>query len=300
MKDLDDYFRGNQIKVSLTAAAQNKLYKEGKYSTDANYEFTTNHKYQFAATQPKVGNYQLARGAVNYNQLLAGSVIIAEITNDGVLTYLDNATAKAVLNLYAHSETTVAKMQYANVEVVATYGSCQEPLGSTTFPVRFLRPVDILEGPNAAFEDAQANGSAVVLGDFIKLQDWRDMDLLKKEAGAYVSNVENGCPLFDYYLFENIKIDIDNASSTLTGKKELLKDVTDKLQLKINDNGTEYAATTTVNFNTVAALNTTKIVYYNNSGNVQEFKLYIPVEITYSWGTLKGEIVATVSKTKAN
>lgn len=47
------------------------------------------------------------------------------------------------------------------------------------------------------------------------------------------------------------------------------------------------SATNIVNIAEVAALNTTRIVYKNNEGNVQKFTLWIPVEITYYWGTLK-------------
>ena len=314
VKDLDDNFKGNAVKFELTSAAQNKLYKEGTYSElGEDYEFETAYYYQFAETQPKVGDYQLARNEENSMQLVTTivdenedevEVLIAELDADGKMTYQNNATAQAILNLFSHSEKTANKMQYANIEIVSTYGSCEEPLGTYDFKVRFLRPVDILEGPNAFFEDAQANGSSVVLGDFIKLQDWRDMDLIKYNATSkkYESAVENECKLFDYYLFESIKIDLAKTSSTLTGKKELLSEVTDKLLLKVDNNGTmsEANESTTVELTTVDALNTTKIVYFNNEGNVQEFELYIPIEITYSWGTLKGEIVATVGKTKAN
>ena len=307
-KDLDDNFKGNVVKFELTAAAQNQLYKDGTYSLGENYAFTTEYTYQFAEEQPKVGEFQLARSANDKQALVTvvgeNEVVVATLTDGGVVEYQNNETAKAILNSFSHSETTAAKMQYANVEIVATYGECAEPLGTYGFAVRFLRPVDILKGDKAFFEDAQANGSSVVLGDFIKLQDWRDMDLIQYNATAkkYVSAVENDCHLYDYYLFNNIKIDLANTESTLTGKREKLSEVTNKLSLKVDNGGTlsNAMATTVVSIGNIEALNNTKIVYFNNEGNVQEFELYIPIEITYSWGTLKGEIVAKVGKTKAN
>lgn len=307
-KDLDDNFKGNVVKFELTAAAQNQLYKDGTYSLGENYAFTTEYTYQFAEEQPKVGEFQLARSANDKQALVTvvgeNEIVVATLTDGGVVEYKNNETAKAILNSFSHSETTAAKMQYANVEIVATYGECDEPLGTYGFAVRFLRPVDILKGDKAFFEDAQANGSSVVLGDFIKLQDWRDMDLIQYNATdkKYVSAVENDCPLYDYYLFNEIKIDLANTESTLTGKREKLSEVTNKLSLKVDTNGTlsEAMESTKVSIQNVEALNNTKIVYFNNEGNVQEFELYIPIEITYSWGTLKGEIVAKVGKTKAN
>ena len=44
-------------------------------------------------------------------------------------------------------------------------------------------------------------------------------------------------------------------------------------------------------------VNTTRIVYKNNEGN---FTLWIPVEITYYWGTLKAVAKCDVESTKAN
>ena len=47
-------------------------------------------------------------------------------------------------------------------------------------------------------------------------------------------------------------------------------------------------------------VNTTKIVYKNNEGNVQKFTLWIPMEITYYGGTLKAVAKCDVESTKAN
>ena len=104
--------------------------------------------------------------------------------------------------------------------------------------------------------------------------------------------------MYNYYWFENIKIDIENAQCNLTGAWENVKDVTNKLQLYVEGN----AVNTSVDLqmNNVNVLNTTKITYKNNEGNVQKFNLRIPVEIKYSWGTLKGTIEATVDSTIAN
>ena len=122
--------------------------------------------------------------------------------------------------------------------------------------------------------------------------------LIAGTSGNYRSAVENGCNLYDYYWFDQIKIDIENAECNLTGSWEAVKDVTNKLQLYVD--GYTPNTSVTLPMNDVNMLNTTKITYKNNEGNVQKFKLRIPVEITYSWGTLKGVIEATVDSTIAN
>ena len=105
--------------------------------------------------------------------------------------------------------------------------------------------------------------------------------------------------MYPYYKFETIKVDIANAECDLTGTRKKVSEVTDKLQLSVTGNEAE-SATNIVNITEVAALNTTKIVYKNNEGNVQKFTLWIPVEITYYWGTLKAVAKWDVESTKAN
>lgn len=287
-KDLDDNFKGNKVVITPTAASQNEYYDLAKLGTKYHYEF--------AKEQPKIGEYQLACDEINPTKLVVSgtTTVIAQISADGTLKYENNPTAQAILNIYGHNN----PLCYANVEIAATYDDCDLALGKDAFKVRFLRPVDILPGDNAKFVDAQANGSSVTLGDLFKLQDWRDKLLITKNNGRYASAEENGCKLYDYYLFKTIKIDIANAECNLTGKWEAVQDVTNKLQLYVE--GSEPNTSATLDIKDVAALNRAKITYKNNEGNVQKFNLRIPVEIKYSWGTLKGVIEATVDSTIAN
>lgn len=294
IKDLDDNYEGNEVKIIPTSATQNSSYDLAALGTAYHYEFS--------ATQPKVGTYQLYRDPMNVQILMCNGDEVASINpQTGELKYADTDIARAVLNAFGHEEAD-EKANYANVDIKATYDHCELALGETNFKVRFLRPVDIIEGEDATFEDAEANGSSVILGKLFGLEDWRDAALLKKSGNGYASNVENNCPLYDYYLFETIKIDIANAQSDLTGTMKPISEVTDKLELYVDENGTPHATNKTaiVTITDVNALNTTKIVYKNNEGNVQEFNLVIPIEINYSWGTLKGEIKAIVKSTKAN
>lgn len=294
VKDLDDYYEGNEVKLTPTAAAQNSSYDLTAQNTDYHYEFSE--------VQPKIGTYQLYRAQDNVQKLMCNEQEVATINPEtGKLTYASTDMAKAVLNAFGHEEAD-EKANYANVDIKATYDHCELALGETNFKVRFLRPVDILDGKDATFEDAEANGSSVILGKLFGLEDWRDAALLKEVNGKYVSNVENNCELYKYYQFNTIKIDIANAQSDLTGTMKPISEVTDKLELYVDENGTPHDTNKTaiVSITDVNALNTTKIVYKNNEGNVQEFNLVIPIEINYSWGTLKGEIKAIVKSTKAN
>ena len=303
-KDLDDYFEGNVVKVAKTSATQNQYYDLKPVSEGG---LGTAYSYEFAAAQPEIVDpnqanvkYQLVRG-IDPTKLYVGAAdvagnLVASIAADGTLTYATTDNAKKLLNLYGH----LIPEHFANVEIVATYDYCKLALGTENFKVRFLRPVDVLDGDQAKFIDAQANGSSIVLGDLFDLKDWREEALIVKNAnGLYESAVENGVTLYPYYEFSTIKVDIANAKCDLTGTVKKVSEVTDKLKLYVTENGVENA-TNTVSIANVGTLNTTKIVYKNNEGNVQKFTLWIPVEITYYWGTLKAVAKCDVESTKAN
>ena len=291
-KDLDDNFKGNKVVITPTAASQNEYYDLAKLGTKYHYEF--------AKEQPKIGEYQLACDAIDPTKLVVSgtTTVIAQISDDGTLKYENNPTAQAILNIYGHND----PLCYANVEIAATYDDCKLALGKDAFKVRFLRPVDILPNKEAkGFIDAQANGSSICLGDLFTLQDWRDQMLITGTSGNYTSVKENGCDLFAYYLFESITVDLENAECDLTGKWEAVKNVTKELELNVNDNKANKSVKVLVpETNPTSILNTTKITYKNNEGNVQKFKLRIPVEIKYSWGTLKATIEVPVASTIAN
>lgn len=292
IKDLDDNFKGNKVVITPTAASQNEYYDLAKLGTKYHYEF--------AKEQPKIGEYQLACDAIDPTKLVVSgtTTVIAQISDDGTLEYENNPTAQAILNIYGHND----PLCYANVEIAATYDDCELALGKDAFKVRFLRPVDILPNKEAkGFIDAQANGSSICLGDLFTLQDWRDQMLITGTSGNYTSVKENGCDLFAYYLFESITVDLENAECDLTGKWEAVKNVTKELELNVNDNEANKSVKVLVpETNPTSILNTTKITYKNNEGNVQKFKLRIPVEIKYSWGTLKATIEVPVASTIAN
>lgn len=295
-KDLDEYYVGNRVQIELTDAPQNVWYNLTSLGT--------NYYFRFAEDQdnlvgPAGETYILSTNPTG-SILYANGDVIAEIDpTTGVLDYNDNATAKEVLNLWGHAYPNT----YAKVTLVATYDDCDLPLGDETFNVRFLRPLDILPGNDANFIDAQANGSTVILGDLFGLSDWRDQVLIVGTSGSYTSNVENGCPLYDYYYIESMNVLLDEVTCNLNGSWAKLSQVAPAVELSVFDarNGNRYTSgVATVDISGVSELNTSSITYRNNEANVRDFDMIIPVEIEYAWGTLKGEIKAHVDATMAN
>lgn len=292
-KDLDEYYVGKRVQIELTDAPQNVWYNLATLGT--------NYYFRFAATQdnlvgPAGETYILSTNPSGSILYANGDVIATIDPTTGVLDYNDNATAKEVLNLWGHAYPNT----YAKVTLVATYDDCDLPLGDETFNVRFLRPLDITPGNDANFIDAQANGSEVFLGDLFGLVDWRDQAVIVGSLGTYTSAMENGCPLYDYYHIEEMRVLLDDVTCNLNGNPDdLLSVVAPSVDLSVNG-GTISGGVAYFNIANANDLNNFSIVYRNNEANVRDFDMIIPVEIEYAWGTLKGEIKAHVDATMAN
>jgi putative salt-induced outer membrane protein YdiY len=67
------------------------------------------------------------------------------------------------------------------------------------------------------------------------------------------------------------------------------------------EGGTTENNVATVNLDGEAAnLNSVTVTYKNNSGNTSAFNIWIPVKVTYSWGTVEAWAKVKVNNTIAN
>lgn len=311
IKDLDDNFVGNKVKYALTSAAQNELYSLTGNMAPVSYIY----KFAPAAEQPTITGpdgkkyefYVKGSNSADKDTLQikatpqdsdANNVAFLDV--EGNIEYADTDIAKELLNLFAHSDAKPNHM-FAKVDVIATYGACELDLREDSFNVRFLRPVDVLSNENGVFTDAEADGSKVILGDLLSLQDWRDKALIKYNATTelYEAVEENGVDLFAYYQFADVKVDLANAECDMTGVRKPLADVTTQVQLSVVEADGSVSDDNTVAL-TIDNLNKVAVKYENNGANVQNFKLWLPLEITYSWGTLNAWVECSVEGTIAN
>lgn len=220
-------------------------------------------------------------------------VVIATIDqNTGVITYEENAASKYVLNLYASNgnglDRTNAKL-FAEIGICA-YSKCgiALPLTNGVYPNVILRPINVYS-TEATFTDAVANGSKVDVFSHLSFDDWRG----KKFEGA-------DAWLFAYY--DVTKVDVrlkDMTTNAVNGTFQKFQAVTDAFSLENN------AAMTWMNrteANAANILNKAKnsfgtIVYDNRKYNKNTFKVRIPVDVTYYWGTITVTVEATVNNT---
>ncbi len=262
----------------------------GNIGVTAAGAYNNNIKYSFRWSSTQDTKYSANGQTLRYN-----GKDIATLTAAGKVTYLDNDAAKELLNS--------GKMEaHGNVEIVATYGTCEIPFPNTyKFTVRFLRPLTMIDGSSPEFTPATAGGSRVGLGSLFNLQDWRGKAVTDYKNGKMEAVLDNGINLYDFYEIESIKVDLtkvmfQNGSNwePITANKNANLNIESSDANVVTVAGTVY----TIDASSVANVNTVELIYNSASqGVTSKYNLKIPVQLVYSWGTLEAELPAVVNTT---
>ena len=274
-----------------------------------------------------VGSYPPA-GVTNYS-----NVDLLWYYHDGTLT---NTVAKKILNEYSHPKSSgataidekLSDFLYADIDLVATYGTCDIPLTTETFHVAFFRPLDINTNPVEGFKDATAGSSKVVLGKVFGVTDWQGRQIFKADAatGNYTPNVVDMDPKYggdgklnwaEFYGVSSIKVYIGLVQTNQSGEWKYLKNhgtvtgINDSVVLDVravgkpdtnssltseNDpvNGMIY--TVKLDTKTYNALNQ-YVLYYGNYAVVKDFEFKVPISISYWWGEVEADVTIPVKRT---
>ena len=148
-------------------------------------------------------------------------------------------------------------------------------LNEQTFCVKFMPPVTITAKDNKGLEDGVAGGSEIAIADILSFVDWRQQ--------AFTAS--NG--LFKYYGVNAVDIDIDAIK------------ISDGRLLTEEYPGVTIAYEKAKNELSLADLG--KLTWHNNQGTVvKNMTLLVPVQITYTWGTIVKDIEVNVKKTQGN
>ena len=230
------------------------------------------------------------------NSVATGNEIAVIDQTTGAVTYQSTAAAKDLLNYVGHDD--LENTLTANIGVAA-FNSCTNllPIEDKTFDALFLRPVDVEGGERDYFVDGvdatDPEAWAYVL-DLVKLEDWRDRAF-----------VDDYLSYFNYYGVSSIIVDTDKIRTNLNnaGLPEaqwpLLKTVSTAVGFNYvagRPGGVPSATATLADLRT----NYGTLHYWNNTANVQEFEVIIPVTVSYTWGDIDTEIKCTVKRTTQN
>ena len=181
--------------------------------------------------------------------------------------------AKALLNKDARNS---GNEFYAWVGVELVNGCNMAFASNEIFKSKYLRPVNVAETTTKVFEDGVDGGSTIKMLDLVQLSDWRN--------AKFADNL----PYYNYYGVKSITIDAANITTNLNGgniNSTLLTSITSNIVITpayVSD-------PVTPNYGTVT--------YTNNGNTVGTFKLRIPVNVEYLWGTVKTYIIVDVKQT---
>ena len=249
----------------------------------------------YQATGVEYNNTALYANTIATNNLIA---VIDQET--GKVTYQDTDVAKDILNYVSHAD--LENTFTANIGVAA-FNECSNllPLANDKFDALFLRPVDVEGGERDYFVDGvdadEPEAWAYVL-DLVRLEDWRDR--------AFVSD---HLDYFNYYEVENISIDTDQIRTNLNNPNltdesqaatwPLLNSISTAVGFTYNGQTTPSVPAANASLSDLRTHYGT-LHYWNNTANVQEFKVYIPVKVSYKWGDIDTYVICTVQRTTQN
>ena len=156
--------------------------------------------------------------------------------------------------------------------------------GEDHFKANFIRPVNIAEQAADNFidgVDVGEKGSFIRLEDLIAPYDWR---------GRYFSEYEN---YWGYYGPFSIKVLTEEAQCDLNG---VMQDVPTTVVLEQSTETVMGDAAKGEQLESEYGF----LTYKNNGTNVEEFNVYVKVEVTYGWGVIEtGYIKVNVKSTIA-
>ena len=217
----------------------------------------------------------------------------------------DNTLAKELLNLADHK---VAN-DYILLGVYGLNQTCPDyvkPLENAVYPVHFIRPITAIANQEKEVIDANDNGNYINVLDLVKgISDWRDVEFLDQNIWY-----------FAYYNIKSVKVDMEKITSNIDEQGDtftlLTSKTSDIILMHLDEADVQTANVISVldkNAANDGALAITYgagwiqsanqaalkaqlvqkfgyLYYDNNRGNVEDFDLIIPVQLTYDWGIL--------------
>ena len=228
-----------------------------------------------------------------------GQFCDATAIKDQKVSYNEESdAAKALLNYVAHNKLADDVLK-AIIALKVKTNVCEHELDLTNneFNVRFLRPINVI-GKDAELEDAQDDIQKVDLKDLVVLSDWRDYQFATHEnywqyydiRAIRVINAEAGT--LEDQATGNLNAYIYTTMSKAGGPAN-----------KLEDHITQATISNQVLFRLIEPDEESEygyILYENLSSAVQTFKVSVPLEVEYYWGSVYTEAVITVKNTHAN
>lgn len=252
------------------------------------FEVLTEKHFRFIE-HPNAAARTLTVDGVVYNmtvnatgtELLANGTMIATITPAGVIDLNNNTVTKKLLNAFEN----IPDPAYGNMlcaRVGYSVKSCGGPVKvkNGDFDVRFIKPVTFVENP-IVIADTEGHGGAIEV-DFLKnliCFNGYNFGAHEEYFGVFGVQIEIPTP-------ENWQTDYDGRDiNVVDGLKNTLTGTGMEENFSVNTDDPENPI----------------IKYINNTAVVSEFKVAVPVTLTYVWGDeQKYNVILVVGRTTGN
>lgn len=297
--DLNELFVGG--KVQFDCEFDKEKYPDFVDDMTYRFEFSTDNlkavgldgtEYQLTVNAAHTKLYAVGKdltgAALEAARVDANLVASLSGANNKDVEYADTDVAKNLLNKEPRGpESFKAVMQIVYVN------GCELPVEvlEGKFDLAFIRPVNVASNSDKFFTDGLNVGDVsniLNLGELVNFTDWR------KEAplNSFAKNLS----YYQYYGVTRINCeDIKKVKTNWAGKRQTLEeafgaDLAAKI-IKIDSKTATPDGTKLPDYGTVTYIKT-------SGAEIKAYELYIPLTITYTWGTIKETITVQVKATK--
>lgn len=200
--------------------------------------------------------------------------IEGEKVNAQKAVYQETEFAKDLLNYKKHNE--LDENTLTAIVGIYAKNACHElSLTNNTFNVRFLRPLNITN-TSAEVEDAGTEAQVIDLMKLLTFTDWRD---------AWQDGYDK------FYGIKGVKVADVNDGQKISINSKVLTD---------QNGNTKMVPLQSVNGAIDFVYNAGKLTYKNYNTTTADFKVQIPVVVTYDWGEVPQTIIVNVKRTHSN
>lgn len=284
-KTLAEAFVGNKIDAAailtnLVDKTAGKEYAASKLTLDLQFA-KANEDKEFKGVSGKTYVLRVADKGKTLEAEIKGThatqavvKIEGEKVNAQKAVYQETEFAKDLLNYKKHNELDENTLT-AIVGIYAQNGCHELPLTNNTFNVRFLRPLNITN-TSAEVEDAGTEAQVIDLMSLLTFTDWRD---------AWQKDYDK------FYGIKDVKVaDVENGQK-ISKNAEVLTD---------QNGNTKMVPLQSVNGAIDFVYDHGKLTYKNYNTTTADFKVQIPVVVTYDWGEVPQTIIVNVKRTHSN
>lgn len=232
----------------------------------------------------------------NYDYYICGA--FGQCVNEQAVVYQHSAASEALLNYKAHNELAD--------DVITAYIGFKADICDGAMPIdiayddaplaaRFLRPINPISR-NFVREDAGTTLQTISMLQVMDFTDWREAWGMSSEIAANPSKMLTSGAYFLHYGIKNIEIVGVPDGGKLSNNKNVLCDLNNKGELlsvaEVND-----AFELRYHAGALAGWEDDFLTYKNNTGTLNECKIYIPVTVTYYWGKITKYVSLDIKST---